>query len=68
LLSRGPKALTPDKISKAKDMLRDPTISVATIAETLGVSRATIYSYLPEARMQANANAWNKHSPSLPAI
>jgi DNA invertase Pin-like site-specific DNA recombinase len=48
-----PKALTPDKIAKAKAMLRDPTISVAAVAEMLGVSRATIYAYLPEARTRA---------------
>jgi predicted transcriptional regulator len=34
-------------------MLRDPTISVVAVAEMLGVSRATIYSYLPEARTRA---------------
>ena len=36
-------------------MLRDPTISVAAVAEVLGVSRATIYAYLPEARTRALA-------------
>jgi DNA invertase Pin-like site-specific DNA recombinase len=48
-----PRALTPDKIAKANAMLRDPTISVAAVAEMLGVSRATIYAYLPEARTRA---------------
>ena len=48
-----PRVLTPDKITKANAMLRDPTISVAAVAEMLGVSRATIYSYLPEARTRA---------------
>ncbi len=45
-----PKALTPDKIAKAKAMLRDPTISVAAVAEMLGVSRATnSYTRSPDA-------------------
>jgi len=48
-----PKALTSDKIAKAKAMLRDPGISVAAIAKMVGVSRATIYAYLPEARTRA---------------
>ena len=51
-----PKALTPDKIAKAKAMLRDPTISVAAVAEMMGVSRATIYSHMPEARARALAD------------
>ena len=34
-------------------MLRDPGISVAAIAKMVGVSRATIYAYLPEARTRA---------------
>jgi DNA invertase Pin-like site-specific DNA recombinase len=48
-----PKALDEHKLAKARALQRDPTISVAAIAETLGVSRATIYSYLPEARARA---------------
>jgi DNA invertase Pin-like site-specific DNA recombinase len=48
-----PKALDANNIAKARAMLRDPTISVAAIAKLLGVSRVTIYSYLPEARTRA---------------
>jgi DNA invertase Pin-like site-specific DNA recombinase len=48
-----PKSLDADDIAKARAMLRDPTISVAAIAKLLGVSRVTIYSYLPEARTRA---------------
>jgi len=43
-----PKALTDDDIVKAQAMLRDPQISVASIAEFLGVSRSTLYRHLPE--------------------
>ncbi|WP_424361403.1 recombinase family protein [Methylocystis parvus] len=48
-----PKALNTDDLAKARAMLRDPSISVAAIAKVLGVSRVTIYSYLPEARTRA---------------
>jgi hypothetical protein len=59
-LARGRKG---GKIVKAKTMLRDPTISVAAIAEMLWVSRATICSYLPEAHASA-ARALNAISPA----
>lgn len=45
-----PRALDDGGVAKARAMLRDPSISVAAIAKVLGVSRVTIYSYLPEAR------------------
>jgi DNA invertase Pin-like site-specific DNA recombinase len=50
-----PRAMNHDKIAKARAMLRDPEISVTAIAESLGVSRATVYAYLPEARTRALA-------------
>jgi len=34
----------------ARAMLKDPTIPVSTIAQRLGVSRATFYAYFPAAR------------------
>ena len=57
-----PKALTPDKIAKAKAMLRDPTISVAAVAEMLGVSRATIYSYHPK-RARERSKSLKRYRP-----
>jgi DNA invertase Pin-like site-specific DNA recombinase len=54
-----PKALDANDIAKARAMLRDPTISVAAIAKLLGVSRVTIYSYLPEARTRARVQQPN---------
>jgi len=54
-LARGTKGGRPRKLSEEKQamaqaMLRDPEISVAKIAELVGVSRATFYEYFPQAR------------------
>jgi DNA invertase Pin-like site-specific DNA recombinase len=52
-----PPSLSPEDIAAARAMLTDHSISVATIARRFGVSRTTIYTYLPEARTRANADA-----------
>jgi DNA invertase Pin-like site-specific DNA recombinase len=49
-----PRSMQPDDVAKARAMLRDRKISVAAVAKVLGVSRTTIYSYLPEARSRAD--------------
>jgi DNA invertase Pin-like site-specific DNA recombinase len=61
-LARGRKggrknALSPEDIAKARAMLRDPTLSVAAVAATFGVSRMTIYKHVPEARRFAKGDA-----------
>ncbi len=48
-----PKALSADDVVAARAMLRDPTISVAAVAERFNVSRPTIYKHIPEARKRA---------------
>ncbi|MFN4310324.1 MAG: recombinase family protein [Ferrovibrio sp.] len=53
--ARGRKGGRPRKLSKAdirvaKTLLSDPEISVAEVAERLGVSIATLYRYLPGRR------------------
>lgn len=45
-----PRKLSDEDLAVARAMLADPTISVAKIAERLGVSRATFYAYFPAAR------------------
>lgn len=52
-----PKALDEAAKSKARAMLRDPEISVAAVAEVLGVSRSTLYQHLPEARKRSQEDA-----------
>ena len=50
---RRPK-LDAEGITAARAMLKDATLSVAAVAKRLGVSRATLYNYLPEARLKAS--------------
>ena len=45
-----PRALSDDDVTKAKAMLRDAKITTQQVAETLGVSVATLYTYLPGGR------------------
>jgi DNA invertase Pin-like site-specific DNA recombinase len=45
-----PRAMTDKDISKAKALLAAPDITVEAVAETLGVSPATLYRYLPGGR------------------
>jgi len=57
-LARGRKGGRPTKmdtgtLAAAKAMLKDPTISVAAVAKRLGVSRATLYNHIPEARLKS---------------
>src|SRR5215213_4298283 len=54
-LARGRKGGCRRKLSEAdqavaRAMLKDPTIPVAAVAQRLGVSRATFYTYFPGAR------------------
>ena len=43
-----PPRVTPDQVSHARQMLRDPEETVASVARRLGVGRSTLYRYLPE--------------------
>lgn len=43
-----PPAMTEEQIRHARAMLTDPDASITSIAKLLGVSRMTIYKYVPE--------------------
>lgn len=43
-----PPAMTAEQIRHARAMLTDPDASIASVAKLLGVSRTTIYKYVPE--------------------
>lgn len=43
-----PPAMTEEQIRHARSMLTDPEASISSIAKLLGVSRTTIYKYVPE--------------------
>ncbi|WP_433463540.1 helix-turn-helix domain-containing protein [Spirillospora sp. CA-128828] len=45
-----PPALTPDRVRQARALLTRPDESVSSIARLLGVSRSTLYKYVPEAK------------------
>jgi DNA invertase Pin-like site-specific DNA recombinase len=44
-----PPALTPDQLREVRELLLRPENTVAGVARRLGVSRSTIYKYLPDA-------------------
>ncbi|MFG1912994.1 recombinase family protein [Kribbella sp. NPDC048928] len=48
-----PPAMSPEQVQHAKDLLGNPDNTVSSIARLLGVSRATIYKYVPELRSPA---------------
>lgn len=43
-----PPAMTEEQVRHARSMLADPDASVTSIAKLIGVSRTTIYKYVPE--------------------
>jgi DNA invertase Pin-like site-specific DNA recombinase len=43
-----PPAMTAEQIRHARDLLTRPDNTVSSIARLLGVSRATVYKYVPE--------------------
>jgi DNA invertase Pin-like site-specific DNA recombinase len=43
-----PPAMTSEQVRHARDMLTRPDATVSSIARVLGVSRSTIYKYVPE--------------------
>jgi transposase-like protein len=44
--------MTPEQIQSARTLLIQPDNSVSSIAKLLGVSRSTIYKYIPELTKQ----------------
>jgi len=43
-----PSAMTPVRVGHARALLTQPDAAISSIARLLGVSRSTIYKYLPE--------------------
>jgi DNA invertase Pin-like site-specific DNA recombinase len=56
----GPPAMTAEQIRLARDLLTRPDNTVSSIARLLGVSRATVYRYVPE------LPAGPRHTAALP--
>lgn len=45
-----PRAMSEAAVRKAKALLRDETLTISEVADTLNVSRSTLYKYVPAAR------------------
>jgi DNA invertase Pin-like site-specific DNA recombinase len=50
-----PPAMTPEQVGHARAMLTQPDASIASIARPLGVSRSTLYKYVPELKEGSDA-------------
>ena len=63
-----PPAMTPEQIRHARALLAEPENTVASIARLLGVSRSTIYKYVPElSTHRALAAGSGLRPPALPS-
>ena len=49
-----PKKLDDKKVTMARSLLKDPERTVTEVAQTLGVSRATLYTYLTESGTESS--------------
>ena len=49
-----PRVLTPEKLQTAQALMRDPSISVAQVCRTVGVSRRTLYRHLKTTDREQN--------------
>ncbi len=49
--------MTPEQVRHARALLAQPDASIASIARLLGVSRSTLYKYVPELKEGSDARA-----------
>nr|WP_303332623.1 helix-turn-helix domain-containing protein [Streptomyces sp. NA02950] len=61
-----PPAMTEEQVRHARDLLTRPENTATSIAKLLGVSRNTIYHYVPEAKGGRLALAEATSTPELP--
>lgn len=61
-----PPAMTEEQIRHARDLLTRPENTVTSIAKLLGVSRNTIYKYVPELKGGRAALGETVSAPTLP--
>jgi DNA invertase Pin-like site-specific DNA recombinase len=52
-----PPAMTPEQVRHARALLAQPNASIASIARLLGVSRSTLYKYVPELKPGSDLQA-----------
>ncbi|MFE5596383.1 recombinase family protein [Streptomyces sp. NPDC056549] len=63
-----PPAMTPEQVRHARDLLTRPENTVTSIAKLLGVSRNTIYNYVPELKGGRQALAEATNTTELPRL
>jgi DNA invertase Pin-like site-specific DNA recombinase len=56
-----PPAMTPEQVGHARAMLAQPKASIASIARLLGVSRSTLYKYVPELKPGGDLHVGSQH-------
>ncbi len=61
-----PSEMTEEQVGHARDLLTRPENTVTSIAKFLGVSRNTIYNYVPEPKGGRLALAGATSTPELP--
>ncbi|MEV4108302.1 helix-turn-helix domain-containing protein [Nonomuraea sp. NPDC049695] len=60
--------MTSEQVRHARNLLTRPENSVSSIARLLGVSRSTIYKYVPEPRQAALPSNGQRRAPSWKLI
>jgi DNA invertase Pin-like site-specific DNA recombinase len=61
-----PPAMTTEQIRHARALLAQPDNTITSIAKLLGVSRTTLYKYVPELRIGRDALVSEDRGPALP--
>jgi DNA invertase Pin-like site-specific DNA recombinase len=61
-----PPAMTPEQVRSARDLLAQPDHTISSVARLLGVSRSTIYKYIPDLTPTAALAAVNDAATALP--
>ena len=49
--------MTPEQVRHARALLAQPDATIASIARLLGVSRSTLYKYVPELKADGDIQA-----------
>ncbi|WP_405064807.1 helix-turn-helix domain-containing protein [Kribbella sp. NBC_01510] len=63
-----PPAMTPEQVQSARTLLTQADNSVSSIAKLLGVSRSTIYKYVPELTRQQTLPSEAEHQPEAAIV
>lgn len=61
-----PPAMTEEQIRHARALLTDPENTITSIAKLLGVSRTTIYKYVPELAAGRDSLVPGETRPAIP--